>query len=377
MAIESEIYGLNSSPTEQQPFYLDMLESIPSVATTMGWNIGRTSRTMTSPRAKTLLPRRSASGGLARRELSGMGHRQAITQTLNPRRFGRLSRAANIDPSYYGKKSHIYTPFNALSSAGNFLFKQRGAEGAAGLRGQASGYVHKATGSISRQLSADGTVPFSPGTLGRIAGMSKIAGMSEAKFASKAGYMSSAVRDLNPLAKPFTSQTFLGAKYTMGSQFGNTITGSFSGKAAGYIHGASAARAGGEALSSAYGASTGVFREGVTAGSKAFVQGSRLAKMAPYAGPALRAFSVAANIMLVHDLAELAGKAVGGIVKTGIQAVDSAKGSIDKPIMGMGFKDNSVAATSRQRGVLAIQNSQLNARSVLGSEAGMMAAHFG
>jgi hypothetical protein len=46
-------------------------------------------------------------------------------------------------------------------------------------------------------------------------------------------------------------------------------------------------------------------------------------------------------------------------------------------MFGTGFKDNEVAATSRARGVMAIQNSRLNARSLLGSEASMMAAHFG
>jgi hypothetical protein len=53
------------------------------------------------------------------------------------------------------------------------------------------------------------------------------------------------------------------------------------------------------------------------------------------------------------------------------------KGTINKPLFGMGYKDTEVAATSRARGVMAIQNSQLNARSALGSEASMMAAHFG
>jgi hypothetical protein len=46
-------------------------------------------------------------------------------------------------------------------------------------------------------------------------------------------------------------------------------------------------------------------------------------------------------------------------------------------MFGMGYNDTEAAATSRARGVMAIQNSRLNARSMLGSEAGMMAAHFG
>lgn len=53
------------------------------------------------------------------------------------------------------------------------------------------------------------------------------------------------------------------------------------------------------------------------------------------------------------------------------------QGTINKPLFGTGYVDNEVAASSRARGVMAIQNSRLNARSLLGSEASMMAAHFG
>lgn len=41
------------------------------------------------------------------------------------------------------------------------------------------------------------------------------------------------------------------------------------------------------------------------------------------------------------------------------------------------FRINDATLTSRSRGVMAIQNSRLNARSILGSEAGGMAAYFG
>jgi hypothetical protein len=92
---------------------------------------------------------------------------------------------------------------------------------------------------------------------------------------------------------------------------------------------------------------------------------------------AMRSLSVVGNAALVYDLGKLAGKGVlagGNFAK---DAVKSMQGSMNKPLFGMGFRDNEVAATSRARGVAAIQNSRLNARSMLGSEAGMMAAHFG
>ena len=103
----------------------------------------------------------------------------------------------------------------------------------------------------------------------------------------------------------------------------------------------------------------------------AMVLGARAAAMA------LPGINLLATAALVYDL----GKIGGALVKSGVNlakdAVKSMKGSIDKPGFGMGYKDNEVAATSRARGVAAIQNSRLNARSALGNEGSMMAAHFG
>ncbi len=92
---------------------------------------------------------------------------------------------------------------------------------------------------------------------------------------------------------------------------------------------------------------------------------------------ALRSASIVGNAALVYDLGKLAGKGVMAAGNFAKDAVKSMQGSMHKPLFGMGFRDNEVAATSRARGVAAIQNSRLNARSMLGSEAGMMAAHFG
>lgn len=55
----------------------------------------------------------------------------------------------------------------------------------------------------------------------------------------------------------------------------------------------------------------------------------------------------------------------------------SKRGNIRDGPLNPGFKDNAVIATARQRGVMAISNSRLNARSVLGSEAVGVAGHFG
>lgn len=110
-----------------------------------------------------------------------------------------------------------------------------------------------------------------------------------------------------------------------------------------------------------------------TAGTKAGakVLGARAAAMA------IPGVNVVATAMLAYDLAQMGGE----VIKSGINLMKdshkSLQGSITKPTFGMGYKDTEAAATSRSRGVMAIQNSRLNMRSLLGSEASMLAAHYG
>jgi hypothetical protein len=95
------------------------------------------------------------------------------------------------------------------------------------------------------------------------------------------------------------------------------------------------------------------------------------------AAMAIPGLNLIATASLVYDL----GKMGGELIKSGINfardANRSLQGSIAKPAFGMGYKDTEAAATSRARGVMAIQNSRLNARSMLGTEGAMMAAHYG
>jgi hypothetical protein len=94
-------------------------------------------------------------------------------------------------------------------------------------------------------------------------------------------------------------------------------------------------------------------------------------------GLAMPGLNVIGTASVVYDLTKLAATGVVAAGNFAKEAVKSMQGSIRKPLFGMGYKDNEVAATSRARGVMAIQNSRLNARSTLGSEASMMASHFG
>lgn len=89
------------------------------------------------------------------------------------------------------------------------------------------------------------------------------------------------------------------------------------------------------------------------------------------------AVDIAMAAMMTYDITKMGIGLMKGAVQTAADAGKSFKGSIGKGVMGMGYRDTTVAATSRQRGVMAIQNSMLNARSVLGSEAASVHARFG
>lgn len=92
---------------------------------------------------------------------------------------------------------------------------------------------------------------------------------------------------------------------------------------------------------------------------------------------AIPGLNVLATASLVYDLGKMAGEVVKSGINLARDANRSLQGSIAKPAFGMGYKDTEAAATSRARGVMAIQNSRLNARSMLGTEGAMMAAHYG
>lgn len=92
---------------------------------------------------------------------------------------------------------------------------------------------------------------------------------------------------------------------------------------------------------------------------------------------AIPGLNVLATASLVYDLGKMGGELIKSGINLARDANRSLQGSIAKPAFGMGYKDTEAAATSRARGVMAIQNSRLNARSMLGTEAAMMAAHYG
>jgi hypothetical protein len=112
---------------------------------------------------------------------------------------------------------------------------------------------------------------------------------------------------------------------------------------------------------------------GVKYGAGKFALGSA-AKAAAWATPGV---NVAMAAWTAIDLTKMGIEAAREIPGFTRDALNSFKGGIQKPVFGTRYVDNDVAATSRQRGVTAIQNSQLNMRSALGSEAAGMHAYYG
>jgi hypothetical protein len=108
---------------------------------------------------------------------------------------------------------------------------------------------------------------------------------------------------------------------------------------------------------------------GVRAGVEtAGLLGARAALSAvPYVNVAMWAW-------MAYDITKAIIPASGKFVA---DAYKSYTGWGSNRMLGGNFKMNEAGMTSRSRGVAAIQNSRMNARSVLGSEAGGLAAYYG
>lgn len=154
---------------------------------------------------------------------------------------------------------------------------------------------------------------------------------------------------------------------SMPGRYGQAVAGYFRG-AMGF---ADVAGLGGAESAAAKGAQLAIKHMGAETAIK------YLPKAAKLAGLALPGLNVLAAASLVYDLGNMAGELFKSGINLARDATKSMQGSIHKPLFGMGYRDTEAAATSRQRGVMAIQNSRLNARSMLGSEAGMLAARYG
>jgi hypothetical protein len=83
------------------------------------------------------------------------------------------------------------------------------------------------------------------------------------------------------------------------------------------------------------------------------------------------------TLMAIWTGYDIAKAIVPRVPEFAANVYNSYTGWGNRRMFGAPFKTNEAAMTSRSRGVMAIQNSRLNARSVIGAEASGMHAYFG
>lgn len=393
-------FGMNA---DTNPGLLSALSKSPSAPTMVGWNAFRGGNTILR-------------GGWSRNELN---KGKLLRNQFAPRSFGRLSSIYGVDNSNAPQIGHRfglrkgtrrpYSPFNILGEDEglvnfnrpmNWLMKRRNPEAESqrffskGLMSRQNAAQRIAGGRTTYEASdVIGNISKLDPSLGAWAAPNAAvldnAGLSHMVGASMEGTISQRV-----------------SGYMMGARIGGPDVAARSilegaGKSA-YLEGADRAVGGlakgglervgkklvfhaGEEGVEKFGmaAARAGISEGASfaaeAGSSAVLGGLETAGVV--AAGTLGMFTGVTELALaakaVYDVSKMVTGAATSLAKDAKDAVVSFKGDIGKPIMGMGYKDNSVAATSRARGVMSIQNSRLNARSVLGSEASAVFAHFG
>jgi hypothetical protein len=359
------------------PLAQDLLSSLPTVSHTMMWNMRRVSNTMVKG------PRRGATSA------------RGLRQTFSPAAFNRLGSVSNIEPP---SGSRTYSPFNVLANYGN-----KGAVRAANSKGRTGRYIAGHLG----PAGSDGTW-FSAGSAGRLSTMGRVYGARQGAFDRMLPNIGNAFKELNPtqynqaltrwgVANAAPGGYGAAVKRSMGlsgmtidafgrneaaQAVGMSMRGSISQRAAGFVHASTMSHMGvGVREATNLAAPGSNFAKGAAKFDTIMKEGSGMAKFgarsARFAPALARAAGPIGWALLARDVAVMTGKVFSSAAKTAIDAGNSVKGSIDKPIMGMGFRDNMVASTSRQRGVMAISNSRLNMRSALGNEAAGIHAAWG
>lgn len=371
------------------PIAYDLLASMPTLSTTSMWNMNRVANTMTRGGRRNPKAQRIVVGRDGLPKVYGLRGARGVRQTVSPLSFRRFATVENID----SPNQKTYSPFNVLARTGNRLAVAGSSRMAAGRAGALTTNMMNRIGVFG--AAGPGEEYFSRGTMGRLATMGRIFGASDARLARMQPNIINAFQTLNPTgfdtplskagAARFT-EIANGAAATRGelSQMaGMSMRGRFSQGVAGYTHMAKETRLGVTAAEALNLTPEGTgFRRGAETftrhlSGEAGRAAQYSAKAARFALPLARAAGPIGSILLARDLAVMGGRVVSELGRTAIEGAQSVKGSIDKPIMGMGYRDNMVAATSRQRGVQAIANSRLNMRSVLGSEASAIHAVWG
>lgn len=397
---------------QQHSKLLDIAAHVPSAKVSAGWNALRGERT--------ILKGSHLAGNVGKANSLGF----SVKGTIHPANWGRMPNAYALD-AYTGRGPH-YSPFNFLSSEPINKIGASVVKKSTRLQ-NALFEEHELAGVKSGQ----GGELFSGGVYSRLSASARLAGWGDSTASVKAGHAANLGRFLGK------TDPALAARAT--ELYGQGLTGATKAQAAdlnmmsvrgrasqfigGYFRGASGLGEGSVDLAGSMGrfgfkrgaelatehlAAAGLERSGsklvIKAGSevgeKLMAKGVQkvgvgilgdvaaeagagvaaragLAMGARAVGMAIPGVNIAMTAMMAYDITKMAIASMKGGVAFAQEGFKSAQGSLYKPAMGMGYKDTEVAATSRQRGVMAIQNSRLNARSALGNEAAPLAAHFG
>lgn len=398
---------------ENVPLVFDLLSAVPGAATTTAWNMGRVSNTIISggaaDRGVRPMVRRSVNSARSfaadtidnatlgvNPRVRRVGQRfgsiltpsggpgqggflsQGFRQTFNPLRVRRLTSAGNIDPA---EGSKMYSPFGFVAAQGNQFIQGRGAAGfltgRVGRSNAVRNYLNRRA-SFGQDIDWE-TDAFSRGTMGRITAMSRIGAMSDRRLNRRTPRIINSLGQMGVGVDASELGTGLMRRGQLMGSTASAVTGQISGRLSGYFAGAQAQRMGAEAVAGVMQNVTGVARLGAERGALSYAQNRTIARVMGSRGAsmALRAAGPVGTALLVGDLARMAGMVMGEGINVIRDAGKSLTAPLNKGVMGNAFRDNPTAATARQRGVMAIANSRLNMRSVMGHEAAAMSAYFG
>jgi len=380
------------------PFWMRAMDSVPTAAQGLLWNAGRGSK---------MVMEGLNNGGKGQRAWKNTGRiRDSVSNTLRPTNWTKFG---NYDAMYAERlnssgKTASYTPFQALARGGNYIAEKANLGGkylnysdlgqnAAGRRslfgvGTASRFTSNA------KIAAGRASPGLSSFLNDAARRTNVTGVGVHTMGGKvptpgATFFASDADDMLKMAassEGVISRHLLG--YQAGAMRGSSIsagqslarTAGFESVAGGYANAiADMGKAGLDVVDGS------LMRAGSKVGGMRAITGaSKGARMSAAKVVGMRGLTAASKFagpvgwaMLAYDAGKLIGNGMKSAISLTGDAIESMQGSMNKPIFGMGYKDTQFAATSRARGVMAIQNSRMNARNVLGNEAGMVAAHFG
>jgi len=424
--VDGTLGDLTQPPGEALPWYADMAESIPTITAVAGTKAFRGSGTMLRGGSGANI----GGGGWVRE-----GVRQAnYARPRNWMQFGTQDYFHHQGPltskgvagagrAGAAGRQTVYNPFYAAAGV-NWVGRALGGEGTGRVAGRLAktGFGQSL---VDKGYVGHGRELVSKGFYSRVSAAGRVGWMSDRQFGRAAGSSYNFLRGAGYTAEG-AQGVLRGGKAATQAAFLTGGTGTLSGRIGGFMAGAGrpvdrnvmsqlyrtakfgdtpAAKAGaraalrGQGVAAAWGRSIGLkagqtytarqmVGAGVTAGRTALKQGGRAAAArtvgkgivmggARVAGLTVPGLNVAMAAWLVYDLAKLSVKGAGYAAQIGVDAYKSFQGGMGTGIMEQGFKDTEATMTSRARGVQAIQNSRLNARGVLGVEAGAMHAHFG